>query len=65
MVESLKTIRNIAETSMILREHLIDRLIPTQLELLYLEAQQLIDDYCVEGENESVSPSEYKTGTPY
>jgi hypothetical protein len=61
LTESLKTIRNLCDTAIFLQEHLLDRLLPTQLELIYSEAQQLIDDYCIM--NENVSPPEQKTGT--
>jgi hypothetical protein len=49
LIEGLKTIKNIADTALILAESNQKNLIPTQLELLYLEAQSLVDDYCIEG----------------
>ena len=47
-VESLETIRNIASTVIILKQVGRENLIPTQLELLFLEAQALLDDFCID-----------------
>ncbi len=45
--EQLKTIKNLTEIALILRNVERDDLLPTVIELLFLEAQGLIDNYCV------------------
>ena len=48
--EYLKTTRNLCDVSLIVLEQGRDELMPTVLELLYVETQRLIDDYCVKEE---------------
>jgi len=45
--EQLKTIRNLTEVAQILIEHKQQRLLPTILELMFLECQQIVDEDCV------------------
>jgi len=45
--ESLKTLRNIIDALVILENLGQGRLIPTQIEFLYLEAEKLIEDFCI------------------
>ena len=47
--EYLKTIRNLCDTALLILEH-DDRLIHTTLELMHVETQRLIDDYCIKEE---------------
>ena len=46
--EQLKTIRNLVEIVAILANLGRDELLPTTLELLLIEVQDIVDDYCVE-----------------
>lgn len=45
--EQLKTIRNLCETAIIIHRLERDDLVPTLLEEILGEAQQVVDDYCV------------------
>ncbi len=44
--EYLKTTRNLCDVALIVLEH-DDELMPTVLELMHVETQRLIDDYCI------------------
>ena len=46
--EGIKTVRNLAEVAMILRNLGKNEYLPTILELMYLECQDLVDENCVE-----------------
>ena len=48
LVEQLKTIRNLCDTALILRNISKNELLPTVLELLYQEAQAIVDENCIE-----------------
>lgn len=48
LLESLGTMQNILDTVVILGNIGKENLILTQLELLYIEASQLVDDFCIE-----------------
>jgi len=48
LLESLQTIKNLADTAALAKNTGNERLIFTQLELLYMEAEQLVQDFCVE-----------------
>ena len=48
--EQLKTINNLTQIGILLRISKQNELLPTILELILQEAQQLVDDYCVIGE---------------
>ena len=45
--EYLKTIRNLCDTALIILEYGHDNLIHTTLELMHVETQRLIDNYCI------------------
>lgn len=45
--EQLKTLHNLTEISLILYNLGKTELLPTILEIIFLEIQQLIDDFCV------------------
>ena len=45
--ESIKTIRNLCDIAVILMNVSHRELLPTILELLYQEAQSLVDEHCV------------------
>ena len=47
LIEQLKTIHNLVEISLLLIKVDKELLLPTVLELLLVEAQQIVDDYCV------------------
>ncbi len=47
--EQLKTIRNLCDIALLLRDVGKDELLPTVLELLYEQAQQVVDEQCIEG----------------
>jgi len=47
LVEELKTIRNLCDISLILIKEEKDELLPTALELLYHESQNVVDENCV------------------
>ena len=49
--DQLKTMRNLCDISLILIEREKQELLPTVLELLYQEAQAILDSYCVERKN--------------
>lgn len=49
--EALKTTRNLCDVSLMVLEQDKEELLPTLLELLHVETQRLIDDYCVEDDN--------------
>lgn len=48
LLEQIKTIHNLTEVATILRNMNRDELLPTILELIYLEAQDMVDTYCIE-----------------
>lgn len=45
--EQLKTTRNLCDVSLLLLKSKQDALLPTILELLLSEAQQIVNDYCI------------------
>ncbi len=45
--EYLKTTRNLCDVALIVLEQGKDELLPTLLELMHVETQRLIDDYCI------------------
>ena len=47
LLEQCKTIRNLADICVILREAGMNELLPTAMELILDQAQQLVDDHCV------------------
>jgi len=47
LLEQIKTISNLCQIAMILRCSKHDELLPTILEFILGEAQELVDDYCV------------------
>jgi len=47
LVEQLKTIKNLADISVLLIEEGKMDLLPTALELIYMESQQILDEHCV------------------
>jgi len=47
ITEQLGTLKSIIETLLILNNLNRQELIPTQLELLYLEVTQLVEEFCV------------------
>ncbi len=47
LLEQIKTIKNLAETALFLKELGREQLLPTILELMFVEIQTLNDDYCV------------------
>ena len=49
--EYLKTTRNLCDVALIVLEQGKDELMPIVLELMHVETQGLIDDYCVEDDN--------------
>lgn len=51
LVEELKTVRNLCDISLLLIRGGREELLPTILELLYQEVQQIVDEHCVEGKN--------------
>ena len=46
--EYLKTTRNLCDVSLIVLEQGRDELLPTVLELMHVETQNIVDEYCVE-----------------
>lgn len=50
LLEQVKTIRNLCETAIVLRNIGREDLMPTILEIILLEAQELVDQNCVESE---------------
>lgn len=48
--EALKTTRNLCDVSLMVLEQGKDDLLPTVLELLHLETQEIVEDYCILGE---------------
>ena len=47
LLESIKVIRNLSEVALVLRTKEKDDLLPTVLELMMVELQEVIDEYCV------------------
>jgi len=47
MEESIKTVNNLCLISLILIDANRRELLPTVIELMHMETQRLIDDYCV------------------
>ena len=47
LLEQLKTIKNLVEAAIILNNLGKEELLPTILELLYSESQDMVDEYCV------------------
>jgi len=47
LVEQIKTISNLCEIAIILRGLNKDELLPTVLELMMVECQDIVDIYCV------------------
>jgi len=47
---AIKTVRNLCNIALILIVDERRYLLPTVLELMHLETQDLIDEYCIEGE---------------
>lgn len=47
LLEQIKTISNLCQIAVMLRELNKDELLPTILELMLLECQDLVDVYCV------------------
>ena len=52
LVEHLKTIKNLCQIALLLRGRGRNELLPTILEFLYQEAQEIIDENCIEDEQE-------------
>lgn len=52
--DQLKTVKNLSDISLILIEQEKQELLPTILELLYQEVQQIVDEYCVERKSEPI-----------
>jgi len=52
--DQLKTMRNLCDISLILIEREREELLPTVLELLYQEVQQIVDEFCVEKKLEPI-----------
>lgn len=50
LLESVKTIRSLCEIAVVLRNLGREDLLPTVLEIVLLEAQDMVDEYCVEEE---------------
>lgn len=48
--ERIKTIRNLCETVLVLIEAKRPELLPTVLEIIFIEAQEMTDEHCVERE---------------
>lgn len=46
LIEQIKTIKNLAEIALLLKAIGREELLPTVLELMFLEIQQVNDDYC-------------------
>jgi len=59
LVEQLKTIRNLTDISLLLLRDEQDALIPTILELLHQETQQIVDDHCVDVGKEADDSPDY------
>ena len=47
LVEQAKTVRNLCDITLLLIEGDRIELIPTVVELLLVEAQQMVDDHCI------------------
>ena len=45
--EQLKTMRNLCDVSIVLIEAHKEKLLPTVLEIIHLESQQITEDHCV------------------
>jgi hypothetical protein len=48
LAEQVRTIKNLCEVALILRELNRNELLPTILETIMLEAEDMVDEYCVE-----------------
>lgn len=48
LAESIKTIKNLCEIALLLRQLKQDTLLPTILEIIHLESQNVIDENCIE-----------------
>ena len=48
LVEQIKTMRNLCDVSLVLIEARKEKLLPTILEIIHLETQQITEEYCVE-----------------
>ena len=47
LIEQVKTIRNLCDIAILLREGERNDLLPTILELILMESQQLVENYCI------------------
>ena len=47
LIEQLKTIRNLAEISLMIADSVNEHLLPSILEVLYLESQNMVESQCV------------------
>lgn len=47
LLENIKIIHNLAEVAIVLRTKGKDELLPTVLELMMIELQEVIDEHCV------------------
>ena len=47
LLENIKTVRNLADVAITLRIKGKDELLPTVLELMMVELQDIIDEHCV------------------
>ena len=47
LLENIKVIRNLAEVAIVLRTKEKDTLLPTVLELMMIELQEVIDEHCI------------------
>lgn len=63
LYEQIKTIKNLCEIAMILRQSSRDDLLPTILELLCIEAEDMVGEYCTVKDDSS--PSEGNVSLPY
>jgi len=51
--EQLLVMRNLCDVSIVLIEAGKEKLLPTILELIYLEAQQITEEHCIKDEHKS------------
>ena len=47
LIEDIKTVKNLTEVALLLIQHERNELLPTILELMFIEVQQITDEYCV------------------
>lgn len=49
-IEQLKTISNLCQIAIIVKEQGRDDLMPSIIEVIYLESQGMVDDHCIKDE---------------